>query len=93
MDAGVMGEDGYIYVLARDDDVINVAGHRLSTSALEEAILQSDDVIDVAVVGINDELKGQVPLALYVKKDGERDSLFITVPDRYFPFARQLLFV
>ena len=56
--------------MARDDDVINVAGHRLSTSALEEAVLEHPDVIDCAVVGIPDKLKGQVPLALFILRQG-----------------------
>ena len=71
MDAGVRDEHGYIKVLARDDDVINVAGHRLSTSALEEAVLEHKDVADCAVVGLKDQLKGQVPLALFVLKPGK----------------------
>jgi propionyl-CoA synthetase len=71
MDAGFKDEHGYVCVMARDDDVINVAGHRLSTSALEEAILEHTDVIDCAVVGVPDELKGEVPLALFVEKTRE----------------------
>merc|ERR1719150_371537 len=59
MDAGVKDEHGYIKVLARDDDVINVAGHRLSTSAIEEVLLRHPQVIDAAVVGVADTLKGQ----------------------------------
>lgn len=68
MDAGFKDEHGYVCVMARDDDVINVAGHRLSTSALEEAILEHSDVIDCAVISVPDELKGEVPLALFVEK-------------------------
>ena len=70
MDAGIQDEFGYVKVMARDDDVINVAGHRLSTSALEEAILEHPEVIDCAVVGVPDDLKGQIPLALFIKKPG-----------------------
>ena len=70
MDAGVMDEHGYIKVLARDDDVINVAGHRLSTSAIEEVLLRHDHVIDAAVVGVADKLKGQLPLGLVITKPG-----------------------
>ena len=59
---------GYVKVLAREDDVINVAGHRLSTSALEEAVMEHPDVVDCAVIGIPDELKGQIPMAFYIKR-------------------------
>jgi propionyl-CoA synthetase len=68
MDAGIIDENGCVYVMARDDDVINVAGHRISTSALEEIILEHPLVVDAAVVGVPDSLKGQLPLALYVIK-------------------------
>ena len=70
MDAGVMDEHGYIKVLARDDDVINVAGHRLSTSAIEEVLLRHPNVIDAAVVGVSDKLKGQLPLGLVISRQG-----------------------
>ncbi|CAG0923299.1 unnamed protein product, partial [Notodromas monacha] len=66
MDAGFKDEHGYVCVMSRDDDVINVAGHRLSTSAIEEAVLEHNDVIDCAVIGVPDDLKGEVPLALFV---------------------------
>jgi len=66
MDAGMLDRDGYVSVLSRLDDVINVAGHRLSTSALEEALLEHDDVIEAAVIGVPDDLKGVVPLGLVV---------------------------
>ena len=63
-DAGYVDEDGYVYVMARTDDVINVAGHRLSTGAMEEVIASHPDVAECAVVGVEDLLKGQIPLAL-----------------------------
>ncbi|XP_076634515.1 acyl-CoA synthetase short-chain family member 3, mitochondrial [Colletes latitarsis] len=66
MDVGYKDEYGYVYVMARDDDVINVAGHRLSTVALEDVIMAHPDVVDVAVVGVPDTTKGEVPLCLYV---------------------------
>ncbi|XP_004384694.1 acyl-CoA synthetase short-chain family member 3, mitochondrial [Trichechus manatus latirostris] len=70
MDAGYMDEEGYVYVMSRVDDVINVAGHRISAGALEESILSHGTVADCAVVGKEDPLKGHVPLALCVlKKD------------------------
>ncbi|XP_028672986.1 acyl-CoA synthetase short-chain family member 3, mitochondrial isoform X1 [Erpetoichthys calabaricus] len=70
MDAGYMDEEGYLYVMSRVDDVINVAGHRISAGALEEAILQHSAVVDCAVVGLEDPLKGHVPLALCVVQNG-----------------------
>ncbi|EDW83410.1 uncharacterized protein Dwil_GK22332 [Drosophila willistoni] len=66
MDAGYKDELGYVFVTARDDDVINVAGHRLSTSSLEDAVLRHPDVVDVAVFGVPEATKGQVPLCLYI---------------------------
>ena len=63
-DAGILDEDGYIYIMARTDDVINVAGHRLSTGAMEEVLAGHPDVAECAVIGIGDKLKGQAPLGL-----------------------------
>ncbi len=63
-DAGMMDEDGYLYIMARTDDVINVAGHRLSTGAMEEVLAGHPDVAECAVVGVADALKGQAPLGL-----------------------------
>jgi len=61
-DAGLMDEDGYLYVMARTDDVINVAGHRLSTGAMEEVLANHPDVAECAVIGVSDALKGQLPV-------------------------------
>ena len=61
-DAGMVDEDGYLYVMARTDDVINVAGHRLSTGAMEEVLASHPDVAECAVIGVPDQLKGQVPV-------------------------------
>ena len=61
-DAGMIDEDGYVYIMARTDDVINVAGHRLSTGAMEEVLANHPDVAECAVIGVTDELKGQLPL-------------------------------
>ena len=61
-DAGMIDEDGYLYIMARTDDVINVAGHRLSTGAMEEVLASHPDVAECAVIGVADELKGQLPL-------------------------------
>ncbi|XP_075284052.1 acyl-CoA synthetase short-chain family member 3, mitochondrial isoform X2 [Opisthocomus hoazin] len=70
MDAGYMDEDGYLYVLSRADDVINVAGHRISAGAIEECVLFHHAVADCAVVGQEDALKGHVPFALCVLREG-----------------------
>ncbi|WP_419913853.1 propionyl-CoA synthetase [Hoeflea sp.] len=73
-DAGVIDEDGYVFIMARTDDIINVAGHRLSTGAMEEVIGAHPDIAECAVVGVADALKGQLPLGFYVTNDGvERD--------------------
>ena len=69
-DAGFIDEDGYVYVMARTDDIINVAGHRLSTGAMEEAIAGHPDVAECAVMGVEDPLKGQVPLGMMVLNAG-----------------------
>ncbi|HLI13543.1 MAG TPA: propionyl-CoA synthetase [Alphaproteobacteria bacterium] len=69
-DAGYMDEDGYVYVMARTDDIINVAGHRLSTGGMEEVLASHPDVAECAVIGAADELKGQVPLGFLVLKAG-----------------------
>ena len=61
-DAGYVDADGYLYIMARTDDVINVAGHRLSTGQMEEVLAAHPDVAECAVVGVEDALKGQLPL-------------------------------
>ena len=71
-DAGYFDEDGYVFVMARTDDIINVAGHRLSTGALEEVLASHPDVAECAVIGVADELKGQVPFGFVVLKAGVR---------------------
>ena len=69
-DAGYMDEDGYVYVMSRTDDIINVAGHRLSTGAMEEVLSTHPDVAECAVIGVKDQLKGQLPLGFLVLKAG-----------------------
>ncbi|OOE48789.1 propionyl-CoA synthetase [Salinivibrio kushneri] len=69
-DGGYMDEDGYVFVMGRIDDVINVAGHRLSTGEMEEVLGSHEAVAECAVVGMHDELKGQLPIGLVVLKDG-----------------------
>ena len=69
-DAGYIDEDGYLYIMARTDDVINVAGHRLSTGAMEEVLAGHPDVAECAVIGIADDLKGQAPLGFLCLNKG-----------------------
>jgi propionyl-CoA synthetase len=69
-DAGMIDQDGYVYVMARTDDIINVAGHRLSTGAMEEVLAGHPDVAECAVIGVHDAIKGQVPLGFLVLKAG-----------------------
>jgi propionyl-CoA synthetase len=93
-DAGYIDADGYVYVMTRTDDVINVAGHRLSTGAMEEVLAAHPDVAECAVIGVSDALKGQVPLGLLVLKAGvkrsadeiEREAVAL-VRDRIGPVA------
>ena len=69
-DAGMFDEDGYISIMARTDDIINVAGHRLSTGGMEEVLSSHPDVAECAVIGVEDQMKGQLPLGFLVLKSG-----------------------
>ena len=69
-DAGYINDDNYVFVMARTDDVINVAGHRLSTGAMEEVLSNHSDVAECAVMGAHDELKGQLPVGLVILNSG-----------------------
>ena len=73
-DAGYKDEDGFLWVMTRIDDIINVAGHRLSTGAMEEVLASHNDVAECAVVGVADEIKGEMPLGFIVLKAGVRRS-------------------
>jgi propionyl-CoA synthetase len=93
-DAGIVDEDGYLFIMARTDDIINVAGHRLSTGAMEEVIAGHPDVAECAVIGIADEMKGQLPLGFVVLSAGvSRDvatiekEIVALVRDRIGPVA------
>ena len=93
-DAGYLDEDGYIYVMSRIDDVINVAGHRLSTGQMEEVIASHPDIAECAVVGVVDQLKGQIPIGFAVlKADVDRthehvaEELIALVRERVGPVA------
>ena len=69
-DAGFKDEDGYLYVMGRTDDIINVAGHRLSTGSMEEVLASHPDVAECAVIGVKHELKGEAPCGFIVLKAG-----------------------
>jgi propionyl-CoA synthetase len=89
-DGGMIDTDGYLYVLGRTDDVINVAGHRLSTGSMEEVLAAHPAVAECAVIGVADELKGQVPRGLVVLHDGAAVSpaeLVAWVRERLGPVA------
>lgn len=93
-DGGYIDEDGYVYIMGRMDDVINVAGHRLSTGAMEEIIAGHPDVAECAVIGTHDDLKGELPMGFVVLKSGvQRDfaevkkELAQLVRDRIGPIA------
>jgi propionyl-CoA synthetase len=93
-DAGIRDEDGYLWVMSRTDDIINVAGHRLSTGGMEEVLASHSDVAECAVVGVNDEIKGEIPIGLVVLRAGtDRPSeqivmeLVALVRDRIGPVA------
>ena len=73
-DAGYIDKDGYIWVMSRTDDIINCAGHRLSTGAMEEVLSKHRDIAECAVVGVEDELKGQIPVGFIVINSGTSTS-------------------
>ncbi|EBA05314.1 propionate--CoA ligase [Rhodobacteraceae bacterium HTCC2150] len=74
-DAGYIDDDGYLYIMARTDDVINVAGHRLSTGGMEEVLASHPDVAECAVIGVSDQLKGQLPMGFVcLNADADRDA-------------------
>ncbi|WP_104204162.1 propionyl-CoA synthetase [Billgrantia saliphila] len=101
-DGGYFDEEGYLFVMGRTDDVINIAGHRLSTGEMEEVVGAHPAVAECAVIGIHDALKGQVPVGLVIPKDGFdgdevalEEALIALVRDRIGPFAcfKQVLVV
>jgi len=73
-DAGMMDEDGYLHIMSRTDDIINVAGHRLSTGGMEEVLASHPAVAECAVLGVHCDLKGQKPLGLIVLKSGVTET-------------------
>ena len=75
MDAGKIDHDGYVHILARTDDIINTSGYRLSTGMMEEILLEHPDVTDCAVIGVADELKGEVPIGFVVVSPGRDNKM------------------
>ncbi len=93
-DAGYVDDDGYLYIMARTDDIINVAGHRLSTGGMEEVVASHPDVAECAVIGIAEPMKGQIPAGFVILKSGvSRDikdierEIVAMVRDRIGPVA------
>src|SRR5207245_6015809 len=80
-DAGYIDEDGYLWIMSRTDDIINVAGHRLSTGALEEVLASHPAIAECAVVGVADEIKGEVPVGLVVLKSGVKTEPRVVVEE------------
>src|SRR2546428_4215280 len=80
-DAGYIDSDGYLWIMSRTDDIINVAGHRLSTGALEEVLASHPAIAECAVVGVADEIKGEVPVGLVVLKSGVKTEPKIVVDE------------
>lgn len=76
---GYRDEFGYVYVTARDDDVINVAGHRLPTSTLEDVVLSHPDFDDAAVVGVPEQTKEEIPLCLYIIRNSNNSNIPYTM--------------
>jgi len=87
-DAGYIDEDGYLWIMSRTDDIINVAGHRLSTGEMEEILSSHTDVAECAVIGISDELKGELPLGLIVLKSGV-DRINADITDELIQLIRE----
>ncbi|MBX3200574.1 MAG: AMP-binding protein [Labilithrix sp.] len=91
-DAGYVDADGYVFVMSRTDDIINVAGHRLSTGEMEEVVASHPAVAESAVIGVRDELKGEVPMGILVLKqgaptDGVAEEVIARVRERVGPVA------
>jgi propionyl-CoA synthetase len=80
-DAGYIDSDGYLWIMSRTDDIINVAGHRLSTGALEEVLASHPAVAECAVVGVADEIKGEVPVGFVVLKSGVKTAHNVVIDE------------
>jgi propionyl-CoA synthetase len=82
-------EDGYLFIMARTDDIINVAGHRLSTGGMEEVLSRHPDVAECAVIGVADELKGELPLGFGRAQGGRREARRRDGAARWWPLVRE----
>ena len=89
-DAGFIDEDGYLYVMSRTDDIINVAGHRLSTGGMEEVLAGHSDIAECAVLGVNDALKGEVPLGFWFSMMGSIAPMRKYWPNAWRKYAMKL---
>eukprot|EP00529_Nitzschia_sp_RCC80_P041575 CAMPEP_0113453706 /NCGR_PEP_ID=MMETSP0014_2-20120614/7491_1 /TAXON_ID=2857 /ORGANISM="Nitzschia sp." /LENGTH=855 /DNA_ID=CAMNT_0000345099 /DNA_START=159 /DNA_END=2726 /DNA_ORIENTATION=+ /assembly_acc=CAM_ASM_000159 len=90
-DAAYIDDDGYVYIMGRTDDVINTAGHRLSTGGMEEILLEHPNVSDCAVIPVKDELKGQIAFAFVVCSAGTDPSMYDTICDELVVLVRKKL--
>jgi propionyl-CoA synthetase len=88
-DAGFIDEDGYVHVMTRTDDVINIAGHRLATGAVEEVLSSHPDVAECAVIGMADELKGQLPVGFVVLKAGVAEARYADIVTEVVQLVRE----
>ena len=90
-DSGMVSKDGDLFIMARTDDVINVAGHRISTSALEEALLEPQEVVEAAVVGLPDQLKGQIPFGFIVLRSDATNDQYPSIIKRCIAHVRKTI--
>lgn len=90
-DAAFIDEDGYIYIMGRTDDTINVAGHRLSTGAMEEVLLEHPKVADCAVIPVQDKIKGQLPFGFVVCTKGTESEEYNQICDDLVQMVREKL--
>jgi len=88
-DGGYIDEQGYLFVMGRTDDVINVAGHRFSTGEIEEVVAFHSAIAECAVIGINDPLRGQVPIAMMIVKDSIASEDINQIPDQIISLVRE----
>eukprot|EP01121_Diplochlamys_sp_Union-15-3_P018289 TRINITY_DN6631_c0_g1_i3.p1 TRINITY_DN6631_c0_g1~~TRINITY_DN6631_c0_g1_i3.p1 ORF type:complete len:654 (+),score=123.95 TRINITY_DN6631_c0_g1_i3:36-1997(+) len=88
-DAGIIDEDGYVHIMSRTDDVINVAGHRLSSGGLEEVLASHPNVAECCVVGVSDTMKGQLPLGFLIIKSGVQESKYPQIKKEVVSLVRE----
>lgn len=88
-DGGYIDEQGYLFVMGRTDDVINIAGHRFSTGEMEEIVASHHAIAECAVIGIQDQLRGQIPVAMVIVKDGVDDKEIHHIPSQLITLVRE----